>query len=237
MYPELKLHFGPEVEGMATRQEVLCQELHETLQWLMNKREDDTRNLQLCINTVWTLFSKRGVSQTRLDASVKQYRMYKHLLCDPLLRRKRLPRRLHLFLLEVLLLQRYASRQVSVPLHKPFRTLMEDLLAASLSEYAIVRREAQDSLRNVLKHNSLVKHTLVHRLLEILEACDTTTPEKRVKGLLYLLRSNTITDTLVRRWSRVRRLVLGLSRLHFIEKNRLVFVATATGLLPLYITS
>lgn len=225
---------------MTTRQEALCQELHETLQWLMNKREDDTRNLQLCINTVWTLFSKRGVSQTRLDASVKQYRMYKHLLCDPLLRRKRLPRRLHLFLLEVLLLRRYASRQVSVPLHKPFRTLMEDLLAASLSEYAIVRREAQDSLRNVLKHNSLVKHTLVHRLLEILEACDTTTPEKRVKGLLYLLRSNTITDTLTRRWSRARRLVLGLSRLHFIEKNRLVSVAiaiVASGLLPFHITS
>ena len=59
---------------MSSRQEMLCTELHKTLQWLMTQREDDTRNLQLCINAVWTLCSKRGVSQARLESLLKQYK-------------------------------------------------------------------------------------------------------------------------------------------------------------------
>lgn len=205
---------------MSSRQEMLCTELHKTLQWLMTQREDDTRNLQLCINAVWTLCSKRGVSQARLESLLKQYKSYKQLLSDPLLGRKRLPRRLHLYRLQIVLLQRYIFRQNSVPFHSGFRVLIDDLLEAALSQYAIVRREAQDALRNIIKHNTAVKHLLVHKLLDILEACDSETPEKRIKGLLYMLCSSTIANTLVRHWSRVRRLILGLSRLHFIEKNR-----------------
>lgn len=164
----LTIHVGPLPVTAGQLRARLLEEMHLTMQWLLRSRSDDTRNLQAAVKVVATAMCWRSMLQNKLSKVSRGYHGSKASFYDSAWGRKLGYRRRLIFRVALQHLRRRASEFNTVPYHALHQALIDDLLDASLSFYANVRRKAQNAMLTALSCIPTAKRDVVPKILRAL---------------------------------------------------------------------
>ncbi|KAF9110857.1 hypothetical protein BGX27_005774 [Mortierella sp. AM989] len=189
--------------------------LHDLMEFFHSKREDDVENIKVLVKTSRVYLSDHGVDSKFYDENRKGYEFLKQMYRIP--GDKKIYPRLFLF-------KRAASHhflRLKINSYGRAKTEMHDALILSLtdlslSQYADVRKKAQQALLRAVKCYQGAKNLVIPILLKALESSNTD--HERMKGALYLLSAKTLTLPCLRDWRFAPDYVLRLCTAHHADK-------------------
>jgi len=196
--------------------------IHQLLEFLLTKNEDDTKAFRIISKIYNCLLRHHGVNWNEFNMRWKSASAVKKALCDKLHGNK-----LHIraILIERVRLQhdmRVLDRHSS-PFTDADQLIVSDLLTLSLSDYAEVRMESQQTLFSCLEMFDYAARFILPKLLDNIKA-DSGVSHETLKGTLYILQYSRVVYLITHYWEAMVKAWPDIIKADYSEKPSIVML-------------
>ncbi|KAF9169581.1 hypothetical protein BGX20_010129 [Mortierella sp. AD010] len=208
-------HNDPRTQKIRKIRAETGQLLHDLMQFFHTKREDDVENIKVLVKATRVYLTDHGTDSKAYESSRKGYDFLKEMYQIPG-DKKIYPRFIHARRATT-----FHCLRLKINSHGRAKTEMHDALILSLtdlslSQYADVRKKAQQALLRAVKCYQGAKSLVIPILLKALEGSNTD--YERMKGALYSLSSKALMLRCLRDWRFVPEYVLRICAAHHADK-------------------